>query len=511
MQNPYFVLAIIVVWRVLMLALTGQPIPDVDGFAYDGGVINYLLHGHYCNPSLALIFPISGTQIYSMYPPLYQGALLVWMKLFGTGLVSAMSLHVALFAVSGFLTVAMLKKFFPEGGGYSLPVLLLFGFTFDDRPESLAFVFGLVSLWLMARQISNEAHKIGTTIGLLLALLFCLYTSVIVGAYFFGTGFLTCATACLWRRRMYWFVPFLLAAALFAVITLVIAKAEPLWWAGFEESARQQPVMSDGFHRPDPIDMIKLCRAMPVFVLGLGVLPFVFIKRKEIFAAESVWLALTAGVFLMGCVLLSASMVLLSSNYVMYATFTQVTLAAGLLALAREHFPARLRVLRLLLLGCVLLVSLRALGMSTWGVACAWKNSWQSARTVAKAELLTFTTTDEPVVVSSAFSYDAARMGVKNPVNSDWYFDHSHWTNDAEMYALIRLQPTKLVLTQFDFYRGLEEPVDQLDQRPDLVEIHVRNLAAMPVPDASLKLQRVLQNISWAPVIVDLKWKKPPP
>ena len=27
---------------------------DVDGFAYDGGVINYLLHGHYCNPKSTL-------------------------------------------------------------------------------------------------------------------------------------------------------------------------------------------------------------------------------------------------------------------------------------------------------------------------------------------------------------------------------------------------------------------------------------------------------------------------
>jgi hypothetical protein len=114
------------------------------------------------------------------------------------------------------------------------------------------------------------------------------------------------------------------------------------------------------------------------------------------------------------------------------------------------------------------------------------------------------------VLVSSAFLYRAADMKVKNAINSDWYFDHARWTNNAEMEGLIRLQPVKLVLTQFDYYRSLLEPVNQLQQHPELVEIHVRNFSAVLVPDASPAVQRVVQNISWAPVIVDLDWKIPP-
>jgi hypothetical protein len=43
------------------------------------------------------------------------------------------------------------------------------------------------------------------------------------------------------------------------------------------------------------------------------------------------------------------------------------------------------------------------------------------------------------------------------------------------------------------------------------VEVQVRNLAALRPPDAIPALQRVVQHISWAPVIVDLHWKEPPP
>ena len=48
-------------------------------------------------------------------------------------------------------------------------------------------------------------------------------------------------------------------------------------------------------------------------------------------------------------------------------------------------------------------------------------------------------------------------------------------------------------------------------QHPELAETRIRDLAAVRPPDAIPSLQRVVQHISWAPVIVDLDWKKPPP
>jgi hypothetical protein len=421
-----------------------------------------------------------------------------------------MALHLALFAVSGFLALAIVEKFFPKTVGYGIVVLLFFGLTFDDRPDGLAYVFGLGALWLVAQQISEDRFCLGTAIGLLLALLLGLYTSIIVGAYFFGVGFLACALAYLWRRNLYWFAPFIAAAVLFAIIAFSIAGLEPRWWAGFMESARQQSVMSTGFHAPHRNDIFKLVRTAPVFLLGLAALPLLASRRKEIFSRESVWLALVTGIFVVGWVLLLVAVTLLAPTYVSYAIFTQIILAAGLLALAQTYFPERAFLLRAAVLGCVLLVSIRAAGMTTWGVACAWKNSYQSAQTTLRKELEPFVISDQTVLVSSAFLYGAADMGVKNAINCDWYFDHAHWTNNAQIEGLMRLQPPKMVLTQFDYYRSFVIPLEQLRQRPDLVEIRVRDLAAVPVPDANPSLQRVVQHISWAPVIVDLDWKKAP-
>ena len=533
--RPLVVLAIMLLWRVGLLVFTVQPIPSNDAFGYDGAVVNFLRGGAYCNPSFALLFPISGTQVYAGYPPLYELALLLWMQAFGTSLVSAMTLHLTLFAISAYLVLALIHRFFPAAADSALVALLLFGFTFGDRPESLAYVFGLGALWLVARQISsvlgpNEPpaqpggpaptatpartrgdHCLATALALVLTLLLGLYTSVIVGAYFFGTGFLACCVACVWRPSLRWFAPFIGAAVLFAGITGLIVWREPLWWAGFMESARQQSVTTSGFRMPPPVDLIKLARTAPVFLVGLGLLPLLFRRRNALLAQPSAWLALVAGAFGMGWMLLGLAVTLLAPTYVSYTGFCQILLAAGILALVRKLWPQRERWLRTTLAVCVLVVSVRALGMTTWGVACAWKNSYASTQAVLDTELKPFISSREPVLLSSAYLYRAAALGVKNPVHCDWYFDHAHWTNHAQMAGLIRCQPPKLVLTQFDYYRGFEVVLDQLRQQPGLVDVQVRNLAAVRPPDAIPAFQRVVQHISWAPVIVDLRWNRPHP
>lgn len=509
-RGPLLVFAVVLAWRVLLLSFTVQPIPASDAFGYDGGVVNCLHGGGYCNPSLALVFPISGRQIYATYPPLYQGALFVWMTVFGTSVVSAIGLHLALFALSGFLVLWIVRRFFPGGVEYAFATWLFFGITFDDRPEGLAYVFGLLCLGLAARQIAEPNFRWATAAGLAVCLLFCLYTSVIVGTYFFGVGFLACAAACGWRRKGYWLAPFIGAAAMFGAITFAIARLEPVWWAAFMESARQQSVMTTGFHLPDIPDLIKAVRTVPIFVLGAAAAPLVWRRRQEIFSHDSPWLALTAAILGMGWILLALSLTLLPANYCNYVVLTQIILAAGLLALARTYSPRWERWLRVALLGCVLLVSVRAVGMSTWGVACACKNSYRNTQTLLRGELAPFVATAQPVLISSPYLYDAVGQGVKYPVHSDWYFDHAAWTNNAEINALAGLRPPKLVLTQFDYFRNFQGVLDQLRQHPELVEVRVRNLARLRAPDSIPAFQRVVQHVSWAPVIVDLIWQTPP-
>ena len=510
-RRALLVFSLVLGWRVLLLIFTAQPVPDNDAYDFDGGVVNFLHGGGYCNPPLAMVFPISGHEVESIYPPVYQGALLIWMACFGTSALSAMALHLVFFALAGWITLAILGRCFPAATEYALLLLLPLGITFDDRPEGLAYIFGLCALWCAARQMADPIFRPGRAVLLALLLWLALYTSVIAGAFYFGVGFLACAAAGWPRRRLAWCVPLLAAALLFVIVTLAIVKLEPRWWAGFMENARQQSVTTRLFHLPHGDSLLKLIRTAPVFLLALAVLPLVWARRKTVPAQLSVWLALISAILVMGWILFIVSLTMLTTNYVTYVVFTQILLAAGLLALAQAYFPEWQRRLRGALVLCVLLVSVRAVGLSTWGAACAWTNSYARTQAVVRTELEPYTHSDRLVLLSSAFLYRAAELGVRHPIHSDWYFDHAVWITNAPTAGLIRCQPAKLILTQFDYYRSFEEPLAQLRQHPEWVDIQVRNLAGVRPPDAIPVLHRVLQHLSWAPVIVDLQWKAPPP
>jgi hypothetical protein len=199
-RNPFFLFGLVLLWRLVLLVFTAQPIPANDAFFFDGPVVNLLRHGHYVNPAIAEVLPISGRQVYSAYPPLYQSVLLIWMSLFGASVIAAMTLHLALFAASGFLSLAIVTRLFPPATNYALIVLLFFGMTFGDRPDDLGHAFGLGALFLVAKNISGGGNW-KTNLGLVLVLFGALYSTVIVGAFYFGAGFLTVAAAWLTQRK----------------------------------------------------------------------------------------------------------------------------------------------------------------------------------------------------------------------------------------------------------------------------------------------------------------------
>ena len=72
---------------------------------------------------------------------------------------------------------------------------------------------------------------------------------------------------------------------------------------------------------------------------------------------------------------------------------------------------------------------------------------------------------------------------------------------------MVAIKPARMILVQYDFYRRFQGPLQWLQAHPELVEVTIRNYARITPPDASKSLQRVLQHIAWAPVIVDFKWK----
>ena len=138
-------------WKFILLVFTAQPIPANDAFGYDGAVVNYLLNGHYDNPSLVIPFPFSGTRVFSIYPPLYQGVLCLWMSVFGTSALSAMWFHLGLFGLYLLTLLAIFRRLNTPAWAANLAGLFLLGITFDDRPDGMAQLLGMLAIYAWVR------------------------------------------------------------------------------------------------------------------------------------------------------------------------------------------------------------------------------------------------------------------------------------------------------------------------------------------------------------------------
>jgi hypothetical protein len=80
-------------------------------------------------------------------------------------------------------------------------------------------------------------------------------------------------------------------------------------------------------------------------------------------------------------------------------------------------------------------------------------------------------------------------------------------TPNSVFFATLALQPAKLILTQMDYFRRFEPLLNELNAHPELVGIQVINCAGIRAPDSFPSLRKVIQHISWAPVVVSLDWK----
>lgn len=151
----------------------------------------------------------------------------------------------------------------------------------------------------------------------------------------------------------------------------------------------------------------------------------------------------------------------------------------------------------------MLLVSVRAVGMTTAGVACARDVGWEQALAKVRAELAKSRGSPGKVAVSSVYLYEAIHLEDVPLVHSDWI---APWPPGGNpMARLNAARPAKLILTQFDFYRHYQWPLQQWLASGAVRSVHIENTARTLVPDASPRWQRVLQHISWAPVIITVE------
>jgi hypothetical protein len=550
-HRPETVFALVLLWKAALLIFTAQPIPANDAFFYDGAVVNYLLQGRYCNPSLVNALPISGAEVFSAYPPLYPLALLGWMSVAGTSVLAAMWLHFGLFTLYAALVLATLRALRVPVWGAHCAGLFLLGITFHDRPDSLAHVFGLAAVYATARVVGSGAaagaRRPARPWGWLAAInvVLCLGTSLQIGGIYLLLIWLALwLPSWLQSRPLHRLhpghelvepkvrPPWLPLAVMILVPVGLGLGVKLLWphlWAGFQEHAQQTPSVTS-WRKPEVLEVIKIIRSVPGLLLVLALLPMRVLPAScrlcwngsadgtmpsgsrggpQTLDARQLVILLSASVAAIA--VLVGALFLLTANLVLIATYLQPLVVGVFLALwaGVERSRFRLAGVRMLLGFAVLLASIRAIGLTTFGVACALDASERQVRQQIADELKAVPSNDV-VVLSSAYLYDAwpeaHRLKLRH---SDWLGPAAKNRPDAEVEALRAVKPARLILTQFDYYRRYGRVLAQLQSAAGVASVRVQNLARVRPPDASPHWQRVVQHVSWAPVIVTLDWADP--
>lgn len=575
-HRPGAVFALVLLWKAALLVFTAQPIPANDSFFYDGAVVNLLVQGRYCNPAIANALPISGHEIFSAYPPLYQLTLLGWMRVAGPSVLSAMWLHFLLFALYAALVLATLRELRIPVLATHLAGLFLLGLTFHDRPDSLAHVLGMAAIYAVARALrppselaaagseetprsrldtGNDAcGREATTRWHWLAaagVILCLGTSLQIGGVYFLLIWLVILLC--WRLPASWLSlgvpsgaglsrtprqelemrihparynlfpggfpwPALVVMSLVPVaLALGVKYLWPQLWAGFQEHAQQTPSLT-AWRKPGLTEVIKIIRTVPGLLVALALVTFSVLavsRRRDRVPARTQLDMRQQAVLLAGCVAAAAVLVgalfFLTANIVLITAYLQPLVVGLFLALWTSAVTLRRKTV-VLNLGfglAVLLASTRAIGLTTIGWICARDVSRGEALTAVARELAV-TPNGSPVAVSAAYLYDAWPEARRlQLLHSDWLGPAVKGEPNAEVDALRAVKPARLILTQFDYHRRYARVLGQLQSASSQVGVRVENLARVRPPDASPRWQRVVQHVSWAPVLVTLEWDEP--
>jgi hypothetical protein len=199
-------------------------------------------------------------------------------------------------------------------------------------------------------------------------------------------------------------------------------------------------------------------------------------------------------------------LVVLTPNTIHVANYLQPVIVGGALALMTtgSSFESKWRrTLHTLFLAAALLVSIRAIGMTTWGVLCHRDVNRAQALALVN-QSLDSAPQQSTVFVSAAYLYNTAQR-----TNITWL--HSDWASlanegDWELRAIKERRPARLLLTQFDYYRRYERIISQFRRERGDVEVQITNTARVQPPDAIPSMRKVIQHISWSPVIVEFNW-----
>lgn len=512
-RSRAFVFVLVFAWKIALFLISTQPVPANDSFFYDGAVVNLLLHGKYVNPSLALALPISGARLFCAYPPLYQAVLLPWMVLCGTSVQSAMVFHLVWFGIYLVVLFAIFRELDAPVWCFRLAGLFLFGITFHDRPDSVAQALGMIAVLCWARSMGC-CHPVQPgparpawvwAAGGWIVLVFA--TSLQIGAIYLLLIWAGALAAWWMAREKLQLAPLFVMSAIPPLAIALVARVYPHLWTGFLEHAHQTPSFT-GLRLPALEDLLKVGRTAPgIFGGGVLIVWSWLNGTGRGIGSTARFVPVECAFLIASMAVVMASLFVLTPNMVNAVTYLQPVVVGCCLARfgGTGDGLRRLRPAFAVLVCLALLTSIRAIGMTTWGIACAHDVSCTAALRRIDTEL-NGVRPGQTVVLSSAYLYEAARRGDLRWIHSDWLGPAKTGNPNADRDALLAVKPTRLILTQFDYYRRYKSVLASLKTQMPSVEFEVSNLARVPAPDSLPSFRRVVQHISWAPVIVRFHW-----
>src|SRR5260370_15641874 len=360
-------------------------------------------------------------------PSLYQAVLWFWMSVFGPSAISAMALHLVLFAAYALTVLSILCRLRAPVWCIHIAGFYFFMLTFHDRPDSLAHLLGMLAVYSWSRSRRNLDRGAGPQpvpwIWFMVAFaVLALCTSLQIGAIYFLWIWIGMIATSLAGGEKFPLVPMSTLLIVPVGLAVVVWIGFPDLWDGFMEHARQTPSLTRWRMRNVP-EILKVVRTAPGILFVAVTLPWSWLKQhNNVATSEYARFELSLiPALLAALAVVAACLFLLTANTVAIANYLQPVIVANYLAFCGTLFAGK-RWLRLQITGlwlAVLLGSIRAIGMSTWGLACAADVGYPTAIHRVDQELSTVPP-GAGVVLSSAFLYESAKHSDLALIHSDW-------------------------------------------------------------------------------------------